>query len=251
MPHNLTKFDLDYIEDGFEFGRHLYMLEVTARSSFSFQRLYKEHLQGVVPVKYIQIQMYLNSPEIRSMDVHECVCVIKNKNTSELYEEGIILHPEIITATVEKLRQVNEAVARGEVLHQRCTDWHKYYCRYHKLCVPDVETEISNDNGSILDGSTLTEAEHLTELAVQWKEGSPMLREGKELVEDARLEFQDIIEQYGVKGIRIAGVKAVMIDSHSRSVDYDWLQKTYPEAYEACVNDEPKRYVRVTGEKSV
>lgn len=252
LPKSMERFELDYADSDFVTARRYYMLEVTSRSSFVFQRLLRHHMSEVLAVKYVQVQMYLNSAEMREHfefpdGVGCCVCVVKNKNTSELYEEGIAFHPEVVLEAVEKLKRVEDAVSRGLVLPYKCADWRSNYCRYRNLCFAEpTATEVAAGSDVVLDGSTLKEAAYLEELAEQWKIGSPMRREGAELVDGARYELQDIIEQYGVKGIRISGVNAMMVDSHSRSTDYDTLKRRHPDVYDEVVVEKPTRYVKVT-----
>lgn len=237
------KFDLDYADGKFKSGTFL-MLEITAPGHFPFLRLQKQHAREALYVKYVQIQLYLNSPEIRSYT--DCaVLVAKNKNTSMLYEEGISLDETLVQQELDKLRHIEEITNSDKVSDYRCDDWRRNTCQYRQLCFG--EEEPAPFNLDILKGESLKEVELLTETADAWRRGKLLESEGDDMIQDARAQFRVIIEDYGARGLTIADVSALMIDSTSRSVDYDVLKRKYPGVYDEVVKIKPKeRYVRVT-----
>jgi len=94
IPKGFSR-DLDYWDENFKFDGRFYLLEVTAPNHFAFLRLKRSHLREILWRKFVQIQMYLNSEEIRSYG-NCCVAEVKNKNTSELYEEGIAVTADVV-----------------------------------------------------------------------------------------------------------------------------------------------------------
>lgn len=240
-PH---RFDLDYADEHFQPGRRFYGLEVTAPNHFAFLRVERNHLRSEMWRKFVQIQMYLNSEELRSYG--DClVAVIKNKNTSALYEEGISLDTRVVAETVEKLKSVTDLVSRNQVSPYRCDDWRRHYCRYRELCFGEVVPEVVPATAGILEGESLSEAEQLLEAAQLWLKGKGLEDDAKELIEEARALFGDTIAEYGAKGLTVGQIKAIMIDSSRRSIELDILKRKYPEVYDAMVEEKLSRYLRV------
>ena len=239
------KFDLDYADENFKAGSFL-LLEITAPGHFPFLRLQKQHARVALYVKYVQIQLYLNSPEIRSYS--NCALLIaKNKNTSMLYEEGISLDEVLVQQELDKLRHIKEITSSGKVSNYRCDDWRRNTCQYRQLCFANVlSTEYVSYSSDILKGESLKEAKMLAEVAEAWHRGKLLKGESDDLIEDAREQFREIIEDYGARGLTLGDVKALMIDSTSHSTNYEVLKRKYPEAYGEVVTTTPKRYVRVT-----
>lgn len=241
-------FDVDYADDNFKLGQarmRFYGLEVTAPGHFNFLRTERNHIRAELWRKFVQIQMYLNSEELRTYS--DCmVAVVKNKNTSALYEEGISLDVSVVTDTIERLKRVGDFVSGGRVSPFRCDDWRRHYCRYRELCFGEVVVDTVVAGTEILEGEGLAEAEQLLEAAGLWLKGKSLEDDAKELIEDARALFSDTIAEYGAKGLIVSQVKAMMIDSIRRSIDLDILKQRYPEVYEQMVEDKPSRYVRVS-----
>ena len=242
MPKS-EEFVLDYADEGFSPSRFV-LLEVTAPNHFTFLRLERSHLRETLWRKYVQVQMYLNSEEIRSYS-NCAVAIVKNKNTSALYEEGITLDDTVITDTLEKLKRVEELALKGSVSEFRCDDWRKNYCRYKHLCF-DSEAGLTLVSGDILKGESLNEAGMLKEVAEVWRRGKSLKLEGEDLIADSREQFQRVLEEYGARGLTISDVKALMVESSSRSTDYAVLQQKYPEAYNEVVQVKPTKYIRVS-----
>ena len=245
VPKN-EEFVLDYADENFEPSRFM-MLEVTAPNHFTFLRLERSHLREILPRKFVQIQMYLNSEEIRSYG-NCAVVIVKNKNTSALYEEGISFDVSVVMETLEKLKRVEDLTQRGLVSSFRCDDWRRNYCRYRHLCVGEEEMlpVVSSD---ILKGESLNEAETLKEAAEVWRRGKLLKLEGEDLIADSRDQFAEIIRQYGARGLTIGeDVKALMIAGGvNRRVNYDVLRSKFPDVYNECVTEGVREaYVRVS-----
>ena len=244
VPKN-EEFALDYADEGFSPSRFM-LLEVTAPNHFTYLRLERSHLREILWRKYVQIQLYLNSEEIRSYG-NCAIAIIKNKNTSALYEEGISLDDNVIADVCEKLKRVEELTSKGLISDFRCGDWRKNYCRYRHLCFGEEESAIPV-SGDILKGESLTEAETLREVAEVWRRGKLLKLEGEDLIADSREQFAEIIRQYGCKGLTISSIKALMIaEGINRRTDYSLLESKYRGAYDECVTESIReRYVRVS-----
>lgn len=244
-PH---RFDLDYADEHFQTGRRFYGLEVTAPNHFAFLRVERNHIRSEMWRKFVQIQVYLNSEELRSFG--DCmVVVVKNKNTSALYEEGISLDTRIVDNVVEKLKRVGDFVSKGRVSPYRCDDWRRHYCRYRELCLEEIVSEGTSPMGGILEGELLSEAEQLLEAAQLWLKGKNLEVDAKELIEDARALFGDTIAEYGARGLIVGPAKALMIEPTTprQNIDFDVLKQKYPEVYNALVTEEvPNPYLRVS-----
>lgn len=238
-------FDLDRVDPLFKFGCRYYLLEVTAPNHYAFQRVVKDGLKEQNFQKYIQIQLYLMSDRVKEYTNGGCVCVVKNKNTTALYEEGVAFHQENIDELMERLERVTSLTKQGRISDYRCDDSRKSWCKYHKLCFEKVDF-VSTATKGILDGRSLKESEQLFGVAAMWRRGKILAKEGEELVEEAREEFRKVIEDYGAEGLVVDDVKAKMIDSTSRSCDYDTLKLKSPDLYNEVVIVKPTRYVRVT-----
>jgi hypothetical protein len=233
------EFKLDYADQGFKFGLPYYLLEVTGRSQFMFQKILKEHARGPLWVKFVQTQFYLHDEEIR--EYSNCaVLEVKDKNTSELYEEGISYDPAIIAQTIEKVKRVEGFVAAGKVSPFRCTDeWKRKFCRYSELCfaVPE-EVPVRKGLDVVLSGESLSEAEDIASWVEMWRRGKGYADEGKEMVEEARALLRALVEQYGVKGLTYDKVSAMMsYNARKRTVDLDALRATYPAVYAEVVTE--------------
>ena len=238
------EFTLDYADENFEPSRYM-LLEVTARNHFAFQLLRKQHLRQTLYPKFVQVQMYLGSEEVRSYSRYGVV-IVKNKNDSELYEEGVSLDTNVVDSTLEKLTRIEDLVAYNKVSEFRCDDWRRKVCRYRHLCFEEVETKSLLASQDILRGESLSEAEQLREVAETWRRGKLLKVEGEDLIEESREQFQNVIEEHNCRGLVVDDVRALLVDSSSRSVDYSLLQKKYPEVYKEVVQVKPTRYVRVT-----
>lgn len=235
-------FDLDYADGNFKPSTRM-LLEITAPSHFSFIRLKANHFRSAWWRKYVQIQLYLNSDTLRACG-NSCVVVVKNRNTAELYEEGISLDEEVVAEVAETLLKVEALADSGKVSSYRCSDWRTKFCRYRHLCyeeevVPAVALE------GILKGESLKEASELLEAAAVWRQGKVMVANGDEMVQEARNQFWAIIEDYGCRGLTVEEVRALMVDSTKRSVNYDLLRAKYPDVYSEVVSTKSTRYVRV------
>ncbi len=240
-------FDLDRHEPGFKYGSKYYLLEITAPNNTNFHRLLKEGSKSVLPTKYMQIQIYLKSEKVHQYS-DNCILVCKNKNNTALYEEGIVYHPDLISELTERIKRVDECIIKRVIPEYRCADERQFQCKFRKLCFETTKSYANTDKG-ILDGTKLKEANELMGIAAIWQKGHDAEAEGKELVAEARSEFQRIISEYNADGLVINGVRAKMVSGGiSRSCDYDLLKLKSPELYDAVIAETPKEsYVRVTG----
>jgi hypothetical protein len=178
------------------------------------------------------------------IDDKSCVLVAKDKNNTELYEEGISFQLRIIDDLIARLHRVNNLVKQGKLSDYRCDDARKRWCRYRKLCFDRVEDTPLVTQG-ILDGRTLKEVTQLLGISAMWHRGKDLEAESEELVEEARMELQQIVEDYGAEGVVIDDIRGKMIDSTSRSCDYKLLQQRAPDLYDEVVTTKPKRYIDV------
>jgi len=235
----------DYVDEHFDPTLTFYLLEITAPNHFSFQRIIRDHLKVALHQKYVQIQVYLATPEVRKMSSC-CVVEVKNKNTSELYEEGVSFDRDTVDWAIERAKRVDGMVLKKQISSYRCDDWRRNTCIFRHLCF--VESEISTPmSAGVLKGETLKEAEELRAAIESWRKGKGLEeagKEGKELVDEARDYVRSIIEDYGAEGLTFDNVTAKMVAATRRSVDIESL-KGFPEAFAACVSVQTSRYVRV------
>ncbi len=249
MDVTQPSFELDYADEEFRFGGRYYGLEVTAPGHFNFLRLERSHMRSELWRKFVQIQMYLNSEELRAYS--DCMVVIaKNKNTSALYEEGISFDMSVVTDVIEKLKRVGDLVFHNQMSSYRCADWRRHYCRYRELCFGIPEEVVSpGELRGILEGESLSEAEQLLEAADLWVKGKSLEVDGKELIEEARALFGDTIAEYGAKGLTVGPAKAQIVVpvTPRKSIEYDILKQKYPEVYDAVVTEKvPDTYLMVS-----
>jgi len=244
LEHQPSGFELDYAEEGFRYDRGTYLLEITAPNHFSFLRVERDHMRSALWRKYVQIQMYLNSEVIKER-TDCCVVEVKNKNTSALYEEGVVYDPKVVRGVMDVLCRVQVLVANGEVSPYRCKDWRRSYCKFRHMCFGEEVVEVE-PSGKFLSGESLSNAEELLQAAELWLKGKDMVESGEELVEDARSLFRATIEEYGASGLTVACARAAMINANRRKISLDIFKAKYPEAYKDMVYLEPSRYVRVT-----
>jgi hypothetical protein len=241
----MKDFSLDSFDERFRKGQRYYLLEVTAPNHFSFQRIAHDGLKAALHQKYVQLQIYLATPEV-SHYANCCIVEVKNKNTSELYEEGISYDQETVTIAIERAKRVDEMTSKGIVSTYRCDDWRMNTCRYRELCFPEELGLVPSMRTDILRGESLTEVEELRGAAEMWHKGKDMSTDGKDLVEEARDYFRSIVEEYGARGLTVGDVKAMMVESIRRSIPMDILKQKYPDVYEELLTTEPSRYIRVT-----
>lgn len=232
-------FDLDRYDSNFKFNLSSYLLEITAPNHYAFARLVRDGLESQNYQKFVQTQIYMSV-----IDDKNCVLVAKDKNNTELYEEGISFQPRVIDDLIARLHKVNDLVKQGKLPDYRCDDARKRWCRYRKLCFDRIEDTPLTTKG-ILDGRTLKEVTQLLGISAMWHRGKDLEAESEELVEEARQELQLIIEDYGAEGVAIDDIRGKMIDSTSRSCDYVLLQQKAPDLYDEVVTSKPKRYIDV------
>ena len=232
----------DHVEDRFDYSCPEYLLEITAPGHFSFLRLQRLYAREVLWQKYVQVQMYLHASRLSS-----AILIAKNKNTSELYEEGISLDANVVEDTLEKLKTIEELVSNGKVSDYRCNDWRRSYCRFRHLCFGEEEA-FTPVSGDILRGESLSEAEELREAALAWSKGKLLELEGKDLISDSRDLFAEIIRQYGCRGLTVNEVRALMVaEGINRRTNYELLKQKYASVYDEVVSESTREaYVRVS-----
>jgi len=241
VPKDLQK--LDWADETFSWDSVYHLLEITAPNNFAFKRYYQEHLRGVNYRKFVQTHLYLGSEELR--DRMRCsVVIVKDKMTSTLYEEGLTYDQSVIDTTIEKLKRVNALVAARKVSTQRCVDWHRKSCRFRELCFGSEEEEIPLGVG-FLDADKLLEAVQLHEALDSYSKGKEFEVEGKELVEEARAYFGEILDQYGAEGMFIVQTKVKWTNSKWSGIDSDTLRLKYPEVYNEVHLEKPTHFISV------
>lgn len=237
------QFELDYAEPGFRYDCGTYMLEITAPNHFSFMRIERDHMRAALWRKYVQIQMYLHSEAVRAL-TDCCVVEVKNKNTSALYEEGVVYDKQVVQDTIAKLHRVQEFAAKKQVCPYRCTDWRRNYCKFRQLCFGD-EAIVAEPSGELLSAASLSNAEELLQAAELWLKGRDFVEQGEELVEDARALFRETIEEHGARGLLVPCAKALMVVQNRRKIDMDALRQRYPKVYDELVWTDTSRFVQV------
>jgi len=229
----------DYVEEGFDYTCPEYLLEITAPGHFNFLRLQRLHAREVLWQKFVQIQLYLHASKLTS-----AILIAKNKNTSELYEEGVAYDSALVADTFDKLVRIDE----GVVPEFRCDDWRRNYCRYRHLCFGSLEDVFTPVSGDILRGESLAEAETLKEVAEVWKKGKLLKLESEELIDDSREQFAEVIRQYGCRGLIINDVRAMMVaEGVNRRTNYDLLRDKHSDIYDAVVSETVRSaFLRIT-----
>lgn len=234
---------LDYADEHFSWGSTFHLLEITAPNHFGFMRYYQEHLRGVNWRKFVQTNLYLGSKELR--DSMKCaVVIVKDKMTSVLYEEGLTFDESIVDQTVEKLKRVEELVANNHVSSKRCNDWHKNTCKFRHLCFAESE-DVEEVRTGFLDSDKLLEAQQLREALDSYVQGKEYEALGKELTEDARAYFGEIIDQYSVVGLFVNQRKIKWTNSSWSGIDTDLLKVKYPDVYNEVHITKPTKFITV------
>ena len=232
-------FDLDRYDPNFKFNLPSYLLEITAPNHYAFARLVRDGLESQNYQKFVQTQLYM-----LAINDKNCVLVAKDKNNTELYEEGISFQSRVIDDLIARLDRVNTLVKKGKLSDYRCDDARKKWCRYRKLCFDRIEDAPLTTQG-VLDGRTLKEVTQLLGISAMWHRGKDLEDESEELIEEARMELQQIVEDYGAEGIVIDDIRGKLINSTSRSCDYKTLQQKAPDLYDEVVTTKTKHYIDV------
>ena len=243
IPEDLRR--LDWADERFSWDSVYYLLEITAPNTFAYQRYSQEHLRGVNWRKFVQTHLYLGSEELRDK-AHCAVVVVKNKMTSALYEEGLTYDKSIVDTTVEKLKRVEELVARNEVSSMRCSDWHKDNCKFRHLCFAENEVEDRTlPTHGFLDADKLLEAQQLREALDAYVQGKEYESLAKELNEESRRYFGEIIDQYDAEGIFVNQRKVKWTNSSWSGIDTETLKLKYPDIYEEVHIVKPTHFISV------
>ncbi len=242
VPEDLRK--LDWQDENFSWDSDWHLLEITAPNTFSFSKYYTAHLRGVNWRKFVQTHLYLGSEEL--CDRMRCaVVVVKNKMTSELYEEGLSYDKTVVTQTIEKLKRVQDYVARGEVSPMRCSDWHKDTCKFRHMCFSEEDLATRTPLEGLLDADKMLESRELHEALDSFMRGKEFLEVGKDLTEEAKAYFADILDSYGKQAVLIGQRKAKWTDSHWSGIDSDTLQLKYPVVYDEVHITKPTHFISV------
>lgn len=242
IPKDLQK--LDWADENFSWDSDYHLLEITAPNTFAFNKYYSAHLRGVNWRKFVQTHLYLGSDEL-SDRMHCAVVVVKNKMTSELYEEGLTYDKSIVTQTIEKLKRVQDLVACNKVSSMRCSDWHKDTCKFRHLCFTEEDLATRAPLVGILDADKMLEAVELREAMDSFLKGKEFMEAGKDMTEEAKAYFADILDSYGVQTIFVGQNKAKWTDSHWSGIDTDTLQLRYPVVYDEVHISKPTHFVSI------
>jgi len=243
--------ELDWADENFKLNppNRIQLLEITAPNHNTFMRLLRDHLKEVIPRKYVQMQMYLNSDKLKPL-TDSGVCIVKSKNTSALYEEGVSFDPQVIEDTREKLKRVEAQALTGTIGDFRCDDWRVRACKYNHLCFAEESSRPEPMQG-MLKGEDLNEASIIKDAAFMNLVGKLCKQYGTQLIDESRGIFDDLLLDYEAAGMTVSEdlpreVRAIMVESRKRSTDFDKLEAHYFEAYSACVRTGKSTYVRVT-----
>lgn len=235
---------LDYADEKFSWDNAYHLLEITAPNSFAHKKYYYDHLRGVNWRKFVQTHLYLGSEEL-SGDMCCSVVIVKDKATMRLYEEGLTFDKNVVTETVEKLKRVEDLVSKGKVSSMRCSDWRKNACKFRNFCFGEDVEDITSPTHGFLDADKLLEAQQLREALDAYTQGKEYESLAKELTEEARAYFGEIIDQYDASGIIVNQRKVKWTNSSWSGVDTDVLKLKYPTIYDEVHITKPTRFVSV------
>jgi hypothetical protein len=244
IPVELRK--LDWVDEHFSWDSDYHLLEITAPNTFSFAKYFIAHLEGVNPRKFVQTHLYLGSEELYDK-MHCAVVIVKNKMTSELYEEGLTFNQAVIDRTIEKLKHVQDLVAKNQVSAKRCTDWHKDTCKFRQYCFNEEELTARAPIAGLLDADKLLESVELHQALDNFLQGKEFKDMGEGLIEEAKAYFADILDSYGKEAVLIGQKKAKWSDSHWSGIDSDTLELKYPTIYEEVHITKPTHFISVVG----
>ncbi len=240
---------LDWADEHFSWDNGFHMLEITAPNTFAFKRYQQEHLRGVNYRKFVQTHLYLGSEELSEW-MRCAVVVVKDKMTSVIYEEGLTFDKVVVDQTVEKLKRIEDLASGGKVSSMRCTDWHKDSCRFRHLCFLETGEDRTPPTAGFLDADKLLEASLLREALDAYVQGKEYMGLGKEMSEESRNYFGEIIDQYDAEGIFVDERKIRWVDGSWSGIDVELLKRLHPRVYKKVCISKPTRFVSVGRGKS-
>lgn len=192
---------LDRMDESFDLGLRYYMSEITAPNRATFMRLRSRGIREVLWQKFVQIQMYLASQEVQKYSKY-CIFTAKNKDTSELYEEGICYDKRVVEDIREKLAILEDRVDQREMPGYRCGDARSAWCQFRHLCFAEDEDDLPY-LGDMLSSSNLAESEQLVEALEAIFDGRSLKDSGEQLIQSAESYIGQVMQSYKVDKVRV------------------------------------------------
>lgn len=242
VPKELQQ--LDWADENFSWDSVYHLLEITAPNSFAHKKYYHDHLRGVNWRKFVQTHLYLGSEELCG-DMRCSVVIVKDKATTALYEEGLTFDKLVVDQTVEKLKRVEDLVSKGKVSSMRCSDWHKNACKFRKFCFTEDVEDTTPPMHGFLDADKLLEAQQLRDALDAYTQGKEYESLAKELTDEARAYFGEIIDQYDAEGLFVSQRKVKWTNSSWSGIDTDTLKLKYPKIYDEVHITKPTKFISV------
>jgi len=239
VPKGADLGELDRCDPGFDMKELLFLIEITAPNHFLWHAIKSRGIREVQPWKYVQVQMYLHSEEVMQQ-TNSAVMIVKNKNTSELYEEGIVYDEALARDVLDRLLEIERL---DKMPNYRCSGTRPYVCGYRHLC---FEEEAAPKPVGALQGNSLAEAEDLNRAVQMWKEGKVLYSRGSAMMDDSREYIRGVMKDYGCSMLLLEGAIAQVVEQQRRHCDLEALKEKFPQAYDATVDVKKVEMLRLT-----
>jgi len=210
------------------------LLEHKSTNHFTFQRhlaLIEAGLPFPDDESYMaQVQLYLNSRELREAGIKQAVLLFKNKNTGQ-YCEFIIDHdPALAESFLKQLEAVEEHV-KGDTMptrpYNRDVDWQCDYCRYAKPCWDGYDEERDEEIHE-------TDDEELSEAADVYADAASINSTSAREKKEAKKRVVHALDRLGLTQAKVpSGLVVKWLKKHRKGYavkpsDYQELRVTRP-----------------------
>lgn len=189
------------------------VLEIKGINHFTFQRLDKEPYNHAIH----QSNLYMHGfRDAGFKDIHETLLIIKNKNTSALYEMVIKYDEEMALADIAKFERVAQYIKKNQVPprpYDRDKAWQCSYCSFSEECYKNYDEEFKAMTAdAALDNDMETEFKYYLQLGTE-------ARESKKAYEDLRDKIKARLKDAGVRAGKTTDYTAKITLSSRESID--------------------------------
>ena len=151
--------------DGVLLADHAYLVEVKSMSSYAFERFEN----GEIDEGYLaQINTYMDSEELKAMNVQRCVVVALNKDNGILSERILEKNADISTKVVFNICRITQSMPDKlpeppEELNfneKRFYPWNCLYCAWWKKCRTNAEQVLVGKSYKLKEKKEVIKDEH-------------------------------------------------------------------------------------------